>query len=369
VSRAALLEVCEQAAALRAEIRAWVASPMMTQLRDGLRLFERLSRQQSFWADGELADEQSRRATATRELNDGFEQVRAQAEATEELAFEAYAAREGRTSDELLTALDAARVAFEPLTERLFASRFPSRDAVTLTVVPGRNAQRWARWLVDGYLRWAEARKLRVVVGHLSPKTDEQRRADEVERANQPRLRKMSADDVERTLQQQGVVAAAKLYRDKTGASLKDAAEYVERIKARLEAPPPKHFEWRRDFPLEGEPWVALSLRVFGDAVPMLLSGEHGAHRVYAEGGSFEVKVRFQPGNVGDPGQGEQLEASMPSAEVRRAWPHRKGQEKGLLKDLRTGTEHFLEDNHFTLAPVLAAYIRFVVFGAQEESG
>ena len=76
--------------------------------------------------------------------------------------------------------------------------------------------------------------------------------------------------------------------------------------------------------------------------------------------------MRFQPGSVADPGQGEQLEASMPAAEIRRVWPYRKGQEKGLLKDLRTGGEHFVEDNTFALGPVLAAYIRFVVFGAQE---
>ncbi|MFZ5442884.1 MAG: AAA family ATPase [Myxococcota bacterium] len=363
-SRTELLRVCEKAAELRAEIRAWIRSPLMSNLRDALRLFERLSRQTSFWADRELADEQARRAAITRELDEGFAKLRTQVEAAEELAFEAYAARQNRSAEELLASLDAVRTAFEPLTERLFVSRFPHVDAATLTLVPGRNGGRWAVWLVEGYQAWAKSRGLRTEVTHLSPKTPEQKALDA--RSAGPRLSRTSANELERVLQQQGVIAAARLYRDKENVSLKDATEYVTRVKERLEAPPPEDFEWRTNFPYDGEPFNALCLRVFGDALPLLLSAEHGAHRIYAEGESFEVKVRFQRGNVRDPGQGERLEVSMPAAEVRRVWPIRKGQEQGLLKDQRTGTEHLVDVRGFPLSEILAAYIRHVVFGSQE---
>ena len=363
-SRSELFEVCERAAALRAELCAWVRSPLMTALRDALRLFERLSRQRSFWADRPLADEQSRRAAGTRDLEERLGRVSAQVEATEELAYEAFVATAPHSADELRLSLDAARADFEPLTERLFASRFPPLEAATVTLLPGRNAARWARWLADAYVAWASSRALRAGVMHLSPKTPEQRRLEETERAKKG-PRKAFIDEVQRVLRQHGVAAAAKVYRKATGVSLEEAT--VQVAKHELEAPPPEEFEWRDGLPPEGQPWVALCVRVFGAAVPVLLSAEHGAHRIHDGGDSFEVKVRFELGNVRTPAQGEKLEASMPSTEVRRVWPTRRGHEKGLLKDLRTGTEHFVDARALQLGPVLAAYVRHVVFGSRED--
>lgn len=365
-SRAALLEVCERAAGVRAEIRAWTRSRLMTELRDELRMFDRLSRLPSFWTDHELADSQSRRAAMTRELGEGFEKVRAQAEATEELAFEAYGLRAGRNADELLASLDAAQSAFEPLTERLFASRFPPVNAASITLVPGNGANRWALWLLDGYVAWALHRGLRVERCHLAPMTDEAIRRADAERALESARRKTSGNEVERVLQQQGVAAAAKIYRDKTGVSLEAAMEAVGKMKAALEKPQVSNVEWLPDLAREGAPWIALGLRVYGDAIPMLLSAEHGSHRFFADGETHSVKVRFQPGNVRDLGNRDQLEVSMPNAEIRRIWPVRKGQEHGLLKDLRTETDHPIDPNALVLSPIFAAWVRHLVFGSQE---
>jgi hypothetical protein len=58
---------------------------------------------------------------------------------------------------------------------------------------------------------------------------------------------------------------------------------------------------------------------------------------------------------------GAALEAVLPGAEVRRVWPTRAGQEYGVLKDHRTGTEHRV-DGAFDYAPALAAYVRYIVF-------
>ena len=142
----------------------------------------------------------------------------------------------------------------------------------------------------------------------------------------------------------------------------------MERMRDALETPRVTSHEWRTGAPATGEAWVAMAMLVRGEALPMLLAAEHGSHRINAQGATYTVKVRFQPGNVKlkELGQPEQLELTMPSAEIRRIWPTRKGQEQGLLRDLRTDTEHDCTADGFLLSEVLAAWIRFRVFGAQE---
>jgi hypothetical protein len=149
---------------------------------------------------------------------------------------------------------------------------------------------------------------------------------------------------------------------------LKEAKDHVERLRDALETPRVASHEWRKGAPAVGVPWVAMALHVHGEALPMLLAAEHGSHRINDKGASYTVKVRFQPGNVKlkDLGQPDQLELTMPGMEVRRIWPERKGQEHGLLRDLRTDTEHDCTADGFELSDVLAAWIRFRVFGAQE---
>ncbi len=368
ISRASLLELCEKAAGLRAEVRAWVRSPLMTELRATLALFERMCREPSYWADRSLADEQSRKAAATKDLTEAFERVRAQAEAAEELVFEAYVSRAAKSANELAAAIHAARDAFEPLTERLFASLYPPVEAATLTLVPGRGAATWADWLARNYASWAHRRGLRHEVLHLAPKTKEQLASEAAELQRKKKVRRTSGHELERVLQQQGIIAAIKLHREKTGASLKDSKEYVERLRDALASTEPATHEWRTgNAPLDTA-WDALALRVYGDALPMLLSAEHGAHRFHAAGESFTVKVRFQAGGVkaSQLGQPSQLEVVMPGAEIRRIWPARRGQEHGVIKDLRTDTEHRCDPEGFDLGRVLAAWVRFRVFGAQE---
>ncbi len=352
-TRAELLEVCERAAELRAEIHAWQASSLMRQLLDDFRLFERLSKQPSFWGDHELANEASRKAGMARELDEAFTRVRSQVEAAEELAFESWATREPRSAKELTSLLDTATSDFEPLTERLYASRLPPMEAATLTLVPGKNALPWAVWLLDGYASWAQSRKLRVKRWGLVP-------------AGNPSVRQRkstSADEIERVLQQQGLGAAAKLYREKNATTPEAAMRAMQKLKERLERPlPPEPYEWVEDAQLNAQ---ALAINVFGPVVPLLLGAEHGLHHIYAEAEAFEVKVRFSPGQVDDLGQGEALEVTMPAKEIRRVWPTKTGQEFGVLRDRRTETEHRLTGS-FHLAPVLAAYIRHVVFGSAE---
>ncbi|MFT3706369.1 MAG: AAA family ATPase [Archangium sp.] len=368
ISRAELLKVCDEAAALRGEVRAWTRSPMLMQLRDNLRMFERLSRLPSYWEDRTLADDQSRRATGTREIVEGLEKVRAQAEAAEELAFEAYGLRAAHSEEAIRSGLEAAREAFQPLTERLYASLFPHVDAVTITLVPGRNAEKWALWLLEAYNQWAYHRGLRAEFSYLVAKSSDQMRLDEEKLRKMTQHTRISSDEVIRTMQQQGLIAAIKVYREKTGVGLKEAKEAVEKMRDLMESPKVEAWLWERGMPQPHYQWHALGLHVFGPAVPMLLSAEHGAHRFHSEGATASVKVRFQPGQSSAKamGQPEELEVTMPNTEIRRVWPVRKGQEHGLLKDLRTETEHRCDEHGFNLSKVLAAWVRHRVFGAEE---
>ncbi|MBL8916666.1 MAG: AAA family ATPase [Archangium sp.] len=371
LSRADLLAVCDEAAALRAEVRAWMRSPMMSSLRDNLRMFERLSRLPSYWEDRALADEQSRKATGTREIFEGLEKVRAQAEAAEELAFEAYGLRAAHSEEAIRSGLASAAEAFEPLTERLYASLFPPVDAATLTIVPGRNSEKWAMYLLQSYDEWARHRGLRAELSYLSAKSEQQLKQDADALKRMTQHTRISSDEVIRTLQQQGLIAAIKVYREKTGAGLKEAKEAVEKMRDTLEAPKVDSWVWERGMPQPHYRWHALGLHIYGAAVPMLLSSEHGSHRFHSEGQTASVKVRFSPGSLSARamGQPEQLEVAMPNIEIRRIWPVRKGHEHGLLRDLRTETEHRADEHGFHLSKVLRAWIRFRVFGAEQEGG
>ncbi|MDX2012996.1 MAG: AAA family ATPase [Myxococcaceae bacterium] len=354
-SRAELLAVCEKAATLRGEVAEWAGAPLMARMRDDFRLFERLSRQPSFWKDRALADAEARRAGAVREVDEGFTKLKTQIEAVEELAFEAYATRERRSATELESTLDAQRAELHPLTERLFASRFPGVEAATVVLVPGRSSLRWAEWLRTGYVEWAKGRGLRVESLSLLPVPG---------RGTAPvTIPKTSRDRVERTLQQQGLTAAARVYRDKHDVPLDEAVKQVKAIERRLAAAAaavPSTTEWKLDEAPEHAHAEALAVRVFGPWLPMLLSSEHGLHRVYDGGESFEVKVHFGVGAAELP-RADTFEAMLPNTEIRRVWPTRRGHEFGVLKDHRTSGEHRVEGT-FHYAPVLAAYVRHVVF-------
>ncbi len=368
VARVGLLEACERAGTLRAEVRAWLKSPVLRRLRDGLRLFERLSRSPSFWTDDALAQEQARSAAFAKDVWDGLEAARQQAEAAEDLAFEAYALRANHSLVELTEAVEGAREAFWPLTERLYASLFPRTDAVTLTVLPSRGAQHWGRWLFEAWSDWAMGRGLKTHVAHLLPKDAEQKKREAVELKRLEAVRRTIGKDVERVLAQHGIVAAVKVYRERTGSSLKEAADVVRAWRDSQQSALLSSHAWREGDAPTGSPWAALALTVTGDALPLLLTGEAGTHRFHVDGDTFTVRVGFVASKpkVSELPTLEVLEGAAAPKEVRRIWPRRQGFEHGLLKDLRTGTEHRANAATFPLSEVLAAWVRHRVFHGED---
>jgi len=228
--------------------------------------------------------------------------------------------------------------------------------------VPGKGAAKWARWLLDVYTSWLNRRGLKFELHALVAVGPQARRG-----AAEPTVQ-ISADPIVRVFQQQGAMAAIKAHRDAYGSSPREAQQAVARVRASLESPAKRTHEWRRGLPADDGRWEALALQVHGEVIPMLLSAEHGAHRVYVGSESFTVKVRFQAGIVrlGELGAPQALEAAMPGLEIRRAWPLHPRREQARVRDLRTQTDHLATEAGFELGEALAAYVRLRVFGAEE---
>ncbi len=317
-SRTAILEVYEQAADLRAEVTAWARCAPMQALAQDLSLFDRMSRAPSFWTDRTLAEEQARRATVARELIAAFAAVRAQAEAAEELVFDAYHARSLRSAQELVGELDATRRAVAPLTVTLFTSLMPRAHSATVLLIPSRGALPWVRYLAGTYERWLTAFALPYERAFLLPLTKEEREAA---------ARKAQAGG-----DSKAVAAPFSAWRPKSGGN--------------------------------ADGGVALRLR--GGREMMMLFAEHGLHRFYTEAGTFDVRVRFEAPDRELPVD-DALYASLPGAEIRRVWPTRKDPPTGMVLDRRTETEHAADAKGFDLEDLLTAYVRHRVLGAEDE--
>ncbi len=321
VSRAAILEVYERAADLRAEVTAWARCPTLRGLAQSLELFDRMSRLPSFWEDRALAEEQSRRAGLARELVGKFKEVHAQAEAAEELVFDAYHARSVRSAMELEKELALTREALHPLTVQLYASLFPPVKGGTLTLLPGRGAWTWAEYLLNNYRRWLGNRDVRSEVSYLMPLTKHEREREEA-RAEEARKKKLPYEV-------------------------------------------PSH-AWKEGIFGNGPP-LAAAMHLHGDKALMMLAAEHGAHRFHLPGESFQVRVRFEPMSRQRTALplAEQLDSVLPANEIRRLWPLRKDNTPGLVKDLRTETEHRADEADFNLAALLTDYVRMRVLGEE----
>ena len=316
VSRAAIERVLTRASELRAEVRRWARSRPMLRLRQELQLYERLSRQPSFWHDRALADERARAAADGRELMAAFAAAERQAETAEDLAYEAYYGRQVAAARTLDEELDAVHAQLVPLGERLFSSLFPPRGTVALVLTTGRSGWRHLCVLADAIAVWAK-RRGGTVLGHLlEPKPAKAPPAPAPgQRARKPRGK----------------------------------------------GEPEAEWRWVKGMPVDqSSPPAAAVLYVSGARALMLLAAEHGAHRFTSGGATSIVKVRFEPGAPAIssfPGPAE-LEPAQPGDEIRRLWP-----DKEQMVDERTGWKGVMATpGRIDLEPVLAAYLRWRIF-------
>ena len=329
-------QVLGRAAAVRAEVRQWARSPAMRRLVAELALFDRSSRQPAFWHDRDLADSRARAAAAARELVAGFAALDAQAVTTEDLAYEAYYRRELAAADGLSAEIAQVDNSVVGLGERLFASLFPPRGAVSLTLHAARTGWNDLTTQAGVMREWAMRRGASVswyepIAVYDGPVNTPAKKARGKARPD------ATADD--------GARAGARAAPSR----------------------PPDRWTWSKvSRPSNAPPdEPCLIMVVSGGQAMQLLAAEHGAHRVTRGGSTAVVRVRFRP-------EGLRPSNEVPAAldeealtEVRRWWP-----DKGVCFDVRLRRNFPLgHGGGPDLAPMLGAYLRWRVLGDHDDGG
>ncbi len=302
VSRASIARLLERAASVRAEVRRWSRSPAMRRLRHELQFFDRASRQPSFWHDRDLADQSARAASEGRELERAFADAERQAEAAEDLAYEAWYTRQVAAAAALGDELDAVSAGMLALKTRLFATLFPPRGSVGVCLVPGRGGWPWLVWLVSAWERFLRAAGATVESFVL------------VEKELKPEPPKPG----------------------------------------RKKAPPRVEQRWRHEPLSEAIPGLAAYVVAGGPKAIMLLSAEHGAHRFVDGSHTSILRCRFEPRppRTSSLPPLEELEPRAPTDEIRRVFAG-----KQHVRDLRLGKTVELVDRQLDMTELWSAWL------------
>ncbi|WP_164019438.1 AAA family ATPase [Pyxidicoccus trucidator] len=315
VGRQAIEKVLEDAASLRAEVQRWSGAEPMRALRRELAVFDKASRQPAYWEERALAEESSRKSSEARELEKAFRDCAQQAEAVEDLLFEAHLSRAVGQAESLARDVSGLRRTFQPLRERLYASLFPTSRGATLFLLPGRGAWPHLLTLAKAYEAWAAAQSITFQRALLRPEE-----------------------------------------KDREKSSRKDL---------------PLYWFWEKKTVLDEvkPPPAAYALQLTGGTLPLLLAGEHGVHRFVEGSQAALVRARFEPQPLSLQALPSlmELEKAMTKQEVRRIRPTTSDTVGGTLEDLRTGAKQRYGPEGLSMEPLLEAWLQWRVFGAREE--
>ncbi|RKH13980.1 ATP-dependent Clp protease ATP-binding subunit [Corallococcus sp. CA053C] len=321
VGRQAIEQVLEDAASLRAEVQRWSRSEPMLALRRELAVFDKASRQPAYWEERALAEASSRKSSEARELDKAFRDCAQQAEAVEDLLFEAHLTRAVGQAESMARDVAGLRRAFQPLRGRIYGSLFPPSRGVTLFLVPGRGAWPHLCMLAKAYEGWAQGQSLSFHRALLRPEESKDPKEGE--------KKKPSRKDV------------------------------------------PLYWGWEQKATLEElkKPPAAYALQLTGDTLPLLLAGEHGVHRFVEGSQAALVRVRFEPQPLSLHALPalEDLEKSLTKQEVRRLRPSASDMVGGSLEDLRTGAKQRYGPTGPDMEALLEAWLQWRVFGTREE--
>jgi ATP-dependent Clp protease ATP-binding subunit ClpA len=308
----AIFQALEAAGKLRGEVRRWGRSRLAESLRGLVSFFLKASKNPGYWREKAIAEEEAQRAEFARRLLDDLTAVTKQAEALEDLAFEAWYTREGASAETLQSELGVIRAQFEPIKRRLFATMFPHTAGVVLYLQAGRSAWHHVEWFMRSYMMWAKAQNLKTtaytclwVPHELRPGT------------------------------------------------LKDD--------------PVAGWRWREHMPNTSEsplPTTA-ALAVSGDSAQLLFAAESGTQRILDGGSDAVVRVRFEPRAVTHASQlwhPHEVTPGMSGVEIRRFSVSR-----SMVKDARTQKEHPYATEAFDCGPLFDDYVSWRVFGADAE--
>jgi MoxR-like ATPase len=311
-ARAAALAAFKAASLLRGEVRRWSRCALANALRQRVAYFDRVSRAPAFWTERAEAEKESQRASVAREVIEALDEASRQAEAAEDLSFEAYHRRAGSEARALYAEVEATARAFAPLRERLYATMYPRTTGVVMYLTSSRASWRWIPWMCGSYRRWAQARGLtsNEYVARLVPPAEREPRG--------------STD-------------------------------------------PHVQWKWQADSARAHETPEALAVAVAIDGGPAatLLAAEHGAHRFHDGSTTQMVRVRFDPvraRGVSALAVPHELAKSMPETEIRRVAVF-----KGTARDMRTGRDHPVAATYVELASLLDDWMQWRVFRSEAE--
>ncbi|RKH18258.1 ATP-dependent Clp protease ATP-binding subunit [Corallococcus praedator] len=320
VGRQAIEQVLEDAASLRAEVQRWSRCEPMLALRRELAVFDKASRQPAYWEERALAEASSRKSSEARELDKAFRDCAQQAEAVEDLLFEAHLTRAVGQAESLARDVAGLRRAFQPLRQRIHASLFPPSRGVTLLLVPGRGAWPHLCTLAKAYEAWAQAQSIAFQRALLLP--------EEPKDGEKPKPSRKDKD-----------------LRHKWSWEQKAELATLKRTPA------------------------AYALQLTSDTLPLLLAGEQGVHRFVEGSQAALVRVRFEPQPLALHALPalEDLEKSLTKEEVRRLRPSSSDLGGGSLEDLRTGAKQRYGSAGLDMEALLEAWLQWRVFGARKE--
>ncbi|MFO0649734.1 MAG: AAA family ATPase [Polyangiales bacterium] len=302
------LHALEDAAKVRAELRRWGRSALVSALRSDVSFFTKASQAPGFWKERALAESTARQAETSRTLLDALDGLATQAEALEDLAFESWYERRDDNAEAVRAEADALRAQFKPRKWELFARMFPPVESVVLYFTAGRSAWHQVPVLVNIYAHWCKAEKLETKYYTCFAIPEDEQPASEKGKA--------------------------------------DAG-----------------WKWRAEFPpYTAQPLpLAAAMTIRGGPGRFAFVGEHGAHRFLDGTGTSVVKVRFEPVDVRHATsltRPDKLDALMPNVETRRI-----SFSKEQLKDLRTQREYPWQNAGTDISALMEDQVEFRVFG------
>lgn len=280
-------EALGEASMLRAELRRWSQSPAAQRLREQVRWHDVASRSPAFWQERSLADLATQRVAVGRGLIEALDRARASVEASEDLAFEAWYARDASGVGALRAELALAREGLRGIATRLYLAAATGVRAGALYVTAPRGSWHRATYLLDRYAQWAKDSSLRstLYVAEF---------VDPAQRLEHP------------------------------GDSPEHAYRWVHRVNSHTNGPHP----------------AGAALLLDGDARCELLAGESGVHHFHDGSQQTEARVRWKAFRGVGVVPHESIKAMIsaaPKEVIRRYQP---GRER--VRDLRMGREFII---------------------------
>ena len=152
---AELLRQLEVIDRLSFRVQRWMSSEEMHSLAEELRLLDQLTQHKAFWEKRELAEARLVGLERKRAVREAWLRVEAELEALEDLAYEAYWARDPGPAPAIAEEIGRLKIAIDPLELRLYALRFADPDRAVLYFLPSRGSQDLAGQLLRVYARIA----------------------------------------------------------------------------------------------------------------------------------------------------------------------------------------------------------------------